>query len=100
MGDGHMEDWLLTLEFIERLGARTIIPGFGSISPTAEIGCFKDFFRDMVTEVLKHLERGDNLDQTLQTFSLPEYRTYSGYEQFIRLNVRRAYLDLKENFLN
>ena len=28
MGDGHMEDWLLALEFIERLGAKKIVPGF------------------------------------------------------------------------
>ena len=99
MGDGHMEDWLLTLEFIERLGARKIIPGFGPISSTDEIVRFKDFFREMVTAVLKHLERGDSLEQTLRTFSLPEYRNYNGYDQFLRLNVRRAYLDLKENFL-
>ncbi|WP_432821420.1 MBL fold metallo-hydrolase [Trichloromonas sp.] len=99
MGDGHMEDWLLALEFIERLGARKIIPGFGPVSSTDEIIRFKDFFRDMVTEVLKHLERGDSLDKTLQTFSLPGYGNYSGYEQFIRLNIRRAYIDLKENFM-
>jgi hypothetical protein len=100
MGDGHMEDWLLALEFIERLGAQKIIPGFGPISTIKEIVRFKEFFREMVTEVLSHLERNDSLEQTVKTFSLPGYSSYSGYEQFIRINVRRAYIDLKENFIN
>ncbi len=100
MGDGHMEDWLLALEFIERLGAKKIIPGYGPVSSNAAIAHFKDFFRDMVTEVLKHLERGDDLEETVRTFSLPEYRDNKGYQQFIRGNVSRAYRDLKENVLN
>jgi glyoxylase-like metal-dependent hydrolase (beta-lactamase superfamily II) len=100
MGDGHMEDWLLALEFIERLGAKKIVPGFGPISTTKEITRFKKFFREMVTEVLSHLEQNDSLEQTVKTFSLPEYSSYSGYEQFIRINVRRAYTDLKENFMD
>lgn len=98
MGDGHMEDWLLALEFIERLGAKKLIPGVGPVGDTEQIVKFKDFFRDLVSEVLKHIEQGDSLDQTLRTFSLPGYEQLAGYRQFLPVNIRRIYTDLKENF--
>ncbi|MEJ2201237.1 MAG: hypothetical protein P8X63_09540 [Desulfuromonadaceae bacterium] len=100
MGDGHMEDWLLTLEFIEQLEADIVIPGFGPVSDNGAVTRFKAFFREMMTEVLRYLEQGSSLEETLQGFSLPRYGAYSGYDQFIRTNVRRAYLDLQANILN
>lgn len=98
LGDGYMEDWLLALEFIERLGAKKVIPGFGPLSDNQVIVEFKTYFRALVSEVLKHIERGDSLERTVRTLRLPDYAELKGYEQFLGANVRRAYLELKENF--
>lgn len=98
LGDGYMEDWLLALEFIERLGAKKVIPGFGPPSDNRVIAEFKNYFRALVSEVLKHIERGDSLELTVRTLRLPDYAELKGYEQFLGANVRRAYLELKENF--
>ncbi|NIQ11130.1 MAG: MBL fold metallo-hydrolase, partial [candidate division Zixibacteria bacterium] len=32
MGDGHMQEWINAVEFIEQIGPETIIPGHGQIS--------------------------------------------------------------------
>ena len=98
LGDGYMEDWLLALEFIERLGAKKIIPGFGPPSDNRVIAEFKTYFRALVSEVLKHIERGDSLERTVRSLRLPDYAELKGYEQFLGANVRRAYLELKGNF--
>lgn len=98
LGDGYMEDWLLALEFIERLGAKKVIPGFGPPSDNRVIVEFKTYFRALVSEVLKHIEQGDSLERTVRNLRLPDYAELKGYEQFLGANVRRAYLELKGNF--
>lgn len=98
LGDGYMEDWLLALEFIERLGAKKVIPGFGPPSDNRVIVAFKNYFRALVSEVLKHIEQGDSLERTVRSLRLPDYAELKGYEQFLGANVRRAYLELKGNF--
>lgn len=99
MGNGYMTDWLLALDFLEQLGAKQIVPGYGPVSDSEDVYEFAQFFRDFLTEVLKYIENGDTLEQTLANFDLPQYRQMDGYEQLIQLNLKRAYEDLSNNFL-
>ncbi len=99
LGDGHMQDWVLALEFMERLGAEKIIPGYGPVSTTRELTAFKDYLKAFLTEVLKHIEAGDSLEKTVASFTLPEYKNLEGYGRLLRPNVERAYQDLQKNLL-
>jgi len=98
MGNGYMTDWLLALDFLEQIGAEQIVPGYGPVSDSDDVYEFGQFFRDFLTEVLKYIERGDTLEQTLANFDMPQYRHMDGYEQLIQLNLKRAYDDLSNNF--
>lgn len=98
MGSGYMTDWLLALDFLEQLGARQIIPGTGPVSGPDEVYEFSQFFRDFLTAVLQYIERGESLEQTLASFDLPKYHGMDGYDQLIKLNLKRAYEDLSNNF--
>jgi hypothetical protein len=98
MGSGYMTEWLLALDFLEQIGAKYVVPGYGPISRADEIYEFSQFFRDFLTEVLQHIERGDSLEETLASFNLPEYSKLDGYEQLIELNIKRAYEDLSDTF--
>jgi glyoxylase-like metal-dependent hydrolase (beta-lactamase superfamily II) len=98
MGSGYMTDWLLALDFLEQIGAKQIIPGYGPVSDTEDVYEFGQFFRDFLTAILQHIERGDSLEKTLADFDLPEYRNLDGYDQLIKLNIKRAYEDLSDNF--
>lgn len=98
MGSGYMTDWLLALDFLGQLGASQIIPGYGPVSSEEDVYEFTQFFRDFLTAVLQHIERGDSLAKTLETFELPaKYRNMDGYEPLIKLNLKRAYEDLSSN---
>lgn len=96
LGDGHMQEWVLALEFLGEMEVRKIVPGYGPVCGKAELEEFKRYFRDFLTAVLKHIDTGDTLEKTLRTFALPEYRDYGGYDRFLKANVERAYRDLKE----
>ena len=100
MGSGYMTDWLLALDFLGQLGANQVIPGYGPVSTVDDIYQFTQFFRDFLTQVLQHIERGDTLAQTLETFEMaPKYRSMDGYDQLLKLNLKRAYEDLNNNVL-
>jgi hypothetical protein len=94
-----MTDWLLALDFLEQIGAKNIVPGYGPVSGAEEVYEFGQFFRDILTEVLQYIERGDTLEQTLANFDLPQYKELDGYDQLIQLNLKRAYEDLSNNFV-
>jgi len=98
MGEGHMQEWILALEFMEQLGAKKIVPGYGPVSGAEALDEFKSYFKAFLTEVLKHIEQGDSLEKTLRSFSLPKYRDYDGYDRFLQPNIERAYRELKQEF--
>jgi len=100
MGSGYMTDWLLALDFLEQIGARQVVPGFGPVTDTESIYEFSQFFRDFLTEVLRYIERGDSLEKTLEEFDLPDYHDFEGYDQLIKLNLKRAYENLSNEFAN
>lgn len=59
---------------------------------------FKEFFREFLTAVLARIERGDTLEQVMKDFDMPTYRQMNGYQQLIKINLQRAYIELKEEF--
>jgi len=100
MGEGHMQEWVLALEFMEQLEAKKIVPGYGPVGDAEDLTEFKTYFKAFLTEVLKHIERGDSLEKTLRSFDLPKYRDYDGYDRFLRPNIERAYGELKQTMAN
>lgn len=98
MGGGFMREWVLALDFLEQIGAEKIIPGSGPVSGVDEVVAFKEFFREFLTAVLARIEQGDTLEQVMKDFNMPAYRQMSGYQQLIKINLQRAYVELKEDF--
>ncbi len=97
--DGYMLDWVVALEYLEGLEAKTVIPGYGQVSGPEAVTLYKNYLRYFLMVVLDHIEAEENLEETISGFSLPEYRNYAGYDRLLRPNIRRAYTDLKENVL-
>jgi glyoxylase-like metal-dependent hydrolase (beta-lactamase superfamily II) len=95
MGEGHMRDWIINLEVLEGLGARIVVPGLGQITDGTGIKKFRLFFKEFMTEVLRHIEKGESLKQTIKTFRLQQYESLPGYRTFLDANIAGAYNDLK-----
>ena len=99
MGEGHMENWVLALEFANRFNVDRIIPGHGPVSPKSSISDFSDYLKSFLSETIKHIEAGDSLEKTKREFNLPQYKQYSGYDQLLEVNIERAYRNLGETVL-
>lgn len=97
LGAGSLYGWAAALEGLSTLQPEKVIPGFGSVGGMAELNAFKRYLKDFLTEVLAHIEKGDSLETTLATFSLPKHEHLPGFKSFTPGNVERAYLQLKKN---
>lgn len=95
LGEGYMQEWVFALEMMLGLDAKHVIPGQGPVATNKELGNYLTFLRAFLTEVLKHIEQGDSLKETLKTFSLPTYEEMDGFKQFQTINIQRAYEQLK-----
>jgi glyoxylase-like metal-dependent hydrolase (beta-lactamase superfamily II) len=95
LGAGSLRDWAQVIDGLGALQADKIIPGFGPIGTNKDLFKFQAYLKDFLTEVLNHIENGDSLETTLQTFNLPKHETLPGYQSFTPGNVERAYLQLK-----
>lgn len=95
LGAGSLRDWAYVIGGLGALRAEKIIPGFGPIGTQKDLNQFRNYLKDFLTEVLKHIEKGDNLETTLRTFSLPKHEKLPGYQSFTPGNIERAYLQLK-----
>ncbi|WP_020676774.1 hypothetical protein [Geopsychrobacter electrodiphilus] len=96
LGDGPLRGWVIALEGISNIDAEKVIPGFGPVSTMKEVRDFKIYLKDFLTEVLSHIEKGENLATTIQNFSLPQYEDLPGYEIFKSGNIKRAYQQLSK----
>lgn len=94
LGDGHMKEWVLALEFLERLKIRKIIPGYGDVGTIQDLADFKKYLKAFLSEILLLIEQGKSLEQIKNEFSLPRYEDLPGYDHFLEDNIERAYNDL------
>lgn len=95
MGDASVHDWGESIERLENIPARIVIPGVGKVTDGSGVSRFKKFYRAFMTEVLRNLEKGNSLSQTKKEFSLDEYKELSGFTTFVDVNIERAYKQLK-----
>lgn len=95
MGDASVLEWGETIERLESLPARIVVPGVGKVTDGAGITRFKKFYRAFMTEVLRNVEKGNSLNQTRKEFALDAYRDLPGFSSFIDVNLERAYKQLK-----
>ena len=98
MGDGHMRSWLQSLDFLSELELKKIVPGFGPPVGIEEVNEFRNFFRDFLSEVLTRIEAQESASTIKKNFTLPKYKEWSGYKQFLRDNAEHAWHDLKIDF--
>jgi glyoxylase-like metal-dependent hydrolase (beta-lactamase superfamily II) len=96
MGDGRMREWLMTLEMLEDIGAKIVVPGLGKVTDENGIRKFHNLFKEFLTEILFHVEKGESLEITRKRFNLPAYTSQRGAKTFINGNIEWAYNELKK----
>jgi len=62
MNDGYPEDWVVTLDALNKLDFTHIIPGHGDVMPKAQLTFFRGYFVDLIDAVKKGSAAGASLD--------------------------------------
>jgi glyoxylase-like metal-dependent hydrolase (beta-lactamase superfamily II) len=100
LNDGYPEDWVRTLDALERLDFTHIVPGHGDVLPKSHLSFFRGYLSDLIAGVKKAASDGATLDEIkakLPDQLAPKYeRGMSKYPlgQFrdrIALNIEMAY---------
>ncbi|MBY0612446.1 MAG: MBL fold metallo-hydrolase [Beijerinckiaceae bacterium] len=98
-GDGHFKDWQKTLDAVEMLGARALVPGRGAaLAKPAQVGEAIALTRDFLTRLYGAAERAVAKGATLKEAMAmvreamdTRFASFAIYEHCLPFNVSRAY---------
>lgn len=63
MNDGYPEDWVGTLNVLERFPFERIIPGHGDVAPRAQLAFFRDYLKAVMAAVREAAAAGASLEE-------------------------------------
>jgi len=101
MGDGYPEDWVRTLDRLERLDFTTMLMGHGEPAGREWLSVFRGYVHDLVEAVRREAAAGATLDEVKrrvpdalapvyeQAFS--KYAAYRPWRQGILTNIERIF---------
>jgi glyoxylase-like metal-dependent hydrolase (beta-lactamase superfamily II) len=102
-GDAYLKDWPRTLDRLEALGARILVPGrgaslIGAKAVNAAIASTRGFVTDMYRQVSINMQRRASLKEAFDAaapFMRKKYGAWPIFEHCIPFNVTRAYQEAK-----
>ena len=89
--DYYFPDFFTTLERLLELDFETIAFGHGPRGDRSSIERQVAYYRDLQEAVAGAVRQGWSEDEAAQRVTLPQYRTWGGYEDWFPLNVRAVY---------
>ena len=78
--DAYIEEWIDSLERVERMDFDILAPGHGRVGTRDHVRQFREYMQDLHREVLKHARAGMSLEEMQQTIRLPKYEKWLGYQ--------------------
>jgi glyoxylase-like metal-dependent hydrolase (beta-lactamase superfamily II) len=78
--DAYIEEWIDSLERVERLDFDILVPGHGRVGTRDHVRQFREYMQDLYGEVLKHARAGASLEEMQRTIRLPKYEKWFGYQ--------------------
>ena len=89
----HIENTLKALRRLQRLGARTVVPGHGNLCDMTYVVRFRDYVNDLREKVKELIAQGWEKGDVLDSDQLPPWWTQDRPE-LLRANVARVYDEL------
>ena len=105
MNDGYPEDWVATLDALERFDFTRIIPGHGEVAPREHLAFFRGYLSDLIAAVRQAAADGAGLaemQKVLPDRLAPKYErgmskyALGQYRDRIGLNIEVAYRKVAE----
>lgn len=103
MNDAYPDDWVATLDALERYDFNRIIPGHGDVAPRAHLDFFRGYLRDIAAAVRKAAEAGASLEEMKRHLPDQLATRYEGgmskypmgrFRERVELNIEMTYRKL------
>lgn len=88
--------WHIALDQLRRLGAQTLVPGYGQGGGETSIDTVQTYLRELSLAVRREFDAGASLTEAVERVQLPATATWDLYGITHRQNVHRVYLNLEQ----
>jgi glyoxylase-like metal-dependent hydrolase (beta-lactamase superfamily II) len=93
MRDGKLAGWLQALDELDRLPARTLVPGHGPPAGRESIDAMRGYLVALDARARMLYESGRTLLEAVDQAALPAYADWGSYEVLNRKNLQQRYLE-------
>jgi cyclase len=93
--DANPENWVKTLDGLERMDISTLIPGHGPIGNRGSIAPQRTYLAAMIDGVRAGIVKGQSADEVSRTLDLTQYHPHGDNAAGNRVSIRAVYAKLK-----
>lgn len=92
MPDFYPDDWVRSLQEIEKLDFDRIIPGHGpAAAPKSAVREQREYLEDLLAAVKEAMAKTRDPDKVREMVKLPKYEKWSAYKEWLGMNVERIW---------
>ncbi len=92
--DANLLDWMKTLDELLKLEADRFVPGHGPVGTRVDVQEFLNYLEELKSLVEPAIERGDTIEQVLETPIPSKYSSYR-FQNLFKPNLEKMYKELK-----
>ena len=91
LGDAYILEWIETLNRLRKFDVRVYVPGHGGIGNVDMLTQLQQYLTDLQAEVKRYIEEGKTIDEIKKEITVPKYRNWSKYNEWLPLNAEKVY---------
>ncbi len=89
--DWYIPDWVDSLKAVEQMDFDILAPGHGPLGDRSDVTAMRGYVEDLIRAVGAAARAGQTLEEAQASITLPEYESWSQYEQYLPLNIEGVY---------
>ena len=89
--DWYIPDWVDSLRAVEQMDFDILAPGHGPLGDKSDVRAMRAYAEDLINVVAEAARAGQTLAEAQASITLPKYRDWSQYEQYLLLNIEGVY---------
>ena len=91
LADWYIPDWVDSLGAVEQMDFDILAPGHGPLGDKSDVTAMRRYAEDLIDAVAEAVRAGQTLEEAQASITLPRYRDWSQYEQYLPLNIEGVY---------
>jgi len=95
VADGNLKKWLVVLDDISKLPAKTIMPGHGGLMRPADVANFHALMATFYNTVEKIHKDGGEMSDVRKKLDLPRWQKLSRFEDMMGRNISAVWLQVE-----